>query len=112
MPKDSVPPVALLLRHSELVIEELTDPREREQAARSQRGDDRRPSGRWSPGETHQSSTVMEVKRRLEVPQDFLRVRREHHEGQERGNPKILDYQARPATQRERHTPVVERCPH
>src|SRR2546423_3510066 len=98
MPTNSVSPIASL-RPSELVIEELTDPRERQQAACSQRGDDRRPSGRGTPGETHQSSTVVEVNRRLEAPQDFLRVRREHHKGQERDNPQILDYQPRPATQ-------------
>src|ERR1700676_402553 len=98
MPTDSVPPLTLW-RHSELVIEELTDPRERQQAACSQRGDDRRPSGRGSPGEANQSSTVVEVERRLEAPKNFLRVRREHHERQQRDYPRVLDDQARSATQ-------------
>src|SRR2546423_10435258 len=89
-------------RPLELVIQEFAYPAQRQQSADSNRRDERAPTGREAPSQTRRHLRDSEVECGLKPAEDFLRVRREHHQRQERDNPKVLEHELRAPSQMKR----------
>src|SRR5438132_9158078 len=95
-------------RLSKLVIEKFACPGQRQQSAGGDRSDERRPSGGRTPSKARRRGRASKVECGLKPAEDFLRVRREHHQRQERDNPEILEHEVRTATQMKHHAQALE----
>src|SRR5438309_12052157 len=95
-------------RLSKLVIEKFACPGQRQQSAGGDRSDQRRPSGGRTPSKTRRRRRASKVECGLKPAEDFLCVRREHHQWQERDDPKILEHEVRTATQTKHPAQALE----